>query len=142
MQEHKAEEFISLVTDWAKREPEIVGLLLVGSYAHGKANPDSDIDLIAFANDINPWLERRDWVNNFGKLRQIEYEDWVGVKTIRAFFTNSFEVEFSFALPSWAATNPVDPGTFRVISDGSRILLDPQGFLSKLLRAVECNKVY
>jgi hypothetical protein len=36
------------------------------------------------------------------------------------------------AEPAWAATNPVDPGTRRVVTDGLRILHDPDGRLAAL----------
>lgn len=36
---------------------------------------------------------------------------------------------------SWANTNPVDAGTFRVINDGHRIVYDPDGALTDLSNA-------
>lgn len=33
---------------------------------------------------------------------------------------------------SWAATDPVDDGTRRVITDGHRVLYDPHGALAAL----------
>jgi hypothetical protein len=36
-------------------------------------------------------------------------------------------------IAKWAGTGPVDPGTRRVISDGIRILYDPEGMLGSLL---------
>jgi hypothetical protein len=36
---------------------------------------------------------------------------------------------------AWAATDPVDPGTRRVVRDGMSILYDPGGLLERLAEA-------
>lgn len=41
----------------------------------------------------------------------------------------------SWARGARAATDPVDPGTRRVVGDGLRILHDPDGLLARLLEA-------
>jgi len=140
MQLSPAENLINVVTNWARTQPGISGLLLAGSYVHGTARPDSDIDLVLLAPDSSPWLERREWLNQFGDVERINLEDWVGVKTQRAFFAGSLELEFNFAPLSLASTNPVDPSTFRVVADGVKILLDPEGALNRLVEAVELTK--
>jgi hypothetical protein len=45
------------------------------------------------------------------------------------------EVEVGLTEPAWAATDPVDPGTRRVVTDGMRILRDPDGRLAALAAA-------
>jgi hypothetical protein len=45
------------------------------------------------------------------------------------------EVEVGLTEPAWAATDPVDPGTRRVVTDGMRILHDPDGRLAALAAA-------
>jgi hypothetical protein len=47
------------------------------------------------------------------------------------------EVEFGFAAPSWAATEPVDAGTAQVVGDGFRVLYDPVGILRALVVACQ-----
>jgi hypothetical protein len=43
------------------------------------------------------------------------------------------EIEFTFCAPSWAATDPVDPGTVDVVSQGCRVLSDKAALFEKLL---------
>jgi hypothetical protein len=45
-------------------------------------------------------------------------------------------VEVGFAPPEWAAIDPCDDGTRRVIEDGCWIILDPTGLLNRLVGAV------
>jgi len=45
-------------------------------------------------------------------------------------------VEFGFALPQWAAIDPLDEGTREVVLDGCWILLDPTGLLNQLLQQI------
>jgi hypothetical protein len=46
------------------------------------------------------------------------------------------EIEFTFCSPSWAATDPVDPGTAAVVSNGWRVLLDKAGRFENLALAI------
>ena len=39
------------------------------------------------------------------------------------------------APPSWVATDPVDEGTRRVVTDGVSVVYDPKGLLARLLDA-------
>jgi hypothetical protein len=50
------------------------------------------------------------------------------------------EIEFGFAPLSWANVNPIDPGTRQVISDGCRVLYDPDKILSQLFTSVDRKK--
>lgn len=45
-------------------------------------------------------------------------------------------MELTFAAPSWADTSPIDPRTYRVVSDAFRIVVDKDGRLDALLSAV------
>ena len=44
-------------------------------------------------------------------------------------------MELGVAAPGWAATDPVDPGTARVVVDGMRILHDSDELLARLQQA-------
>lgn len=137
----KALKFISEVAEWAQGHAKILGALLVGSYAHGKARLDSDIDIMLFVSDIGPWLQNsEEWLKLFDKVNNVRLEDWGAVKTLRAFYENGVEVEFNFTTLDWASIDPIEPNTFRVISDGAKVLYDPQGILTNLLTAVSSSK--
>jgi hypothetical protein len=53
---------------------------------------------------------------------------------------DGLEVEVGIAEPVWAATDPVDPGTRRVVTDGLRILHDPDGRLAALAIAASAGQ--
>lgn len=67
-------------------------------------------------------------------------EEYGAVWCRRAWFKPQYEVEFAFASLSWADVSPVDQGTERVVSDGCRILYDPDELLKRLAVAVPCSK--
>lgn len=122
---------IKRVTDWAAGRPDVFGLLLVGSYARGAARPDSDVDLVL----LSPDPAAHTWIDELALGTEIRTQAW-GIITERRFATPSgLEVEIGIGPPQWANTNPVDPGTHRVITDGSRILHDPTGSLARLRTA-------
>jgi len=128
------EETIDRVRRWAVDRRDIVGLLLVGSCARNAARPDSDIDLVLLTNDAVQYSGTT-WANELALGRLIRTQSW-GPITERRFVTASgLEVEINIGSADWANTNPVDPGTHRVVTDGVRPLHDPTGVLASLLHA-------
>lgn len=61
-----AKQFIEEYTKWAEAQEEILGVMLVGSYARNSARPDSDIDLVIITNRLEIYLEDDTWVKEFG----------------------------------------------------------------------------
>ncbi|MBK7890150.1 MAG: HIT domain-containing protein [Bdellovibrionales bacterium] len=125
-------DLIAKVTRWAEDQSGILGAMLVGSYAHGTARPDSDVDLMLFTSDPSIWLKTTDWLSQFGQVEKVEREQWGSVTSLRVYYRDSFEVEFNFASLLWASIDPVDAETLRVVSDGVRVLYDPHGALKRL----------
>jgi uncharacterized protein len=134
------------VTQWASHRTDIAAAALVGSWARGAARVDSDIDLMFLA--ANPASFRQDerWINEIQwAVVDAEIADWkdqdYGVIWSRhVYLNNETEIEFGFGFPSWASVNPVDAGTFRVVSDGCRILYDSANLLSKLIDKVKSTQ--
>lgn len=52
--------FLQSVIEWAKNEPDLMALALVGSYARGEASPESDVDLILLLRNPKEHLKDRD----------------------------------------------------------------------------------
>lgn len=52
-------------------------------------------------------------------------KDYGVIWSCHVYLKDKTEVEFSFGAPSWASTQPTDEGTFKVITDGCRVLYDP-----------------
>ncbi|GLY90898.1 nucleotidyltransferase domain-containing protein [Actinoallomurus iriomotensis] len=128
------ENVIARVTRWAAERDDVLGLLLVGSYARDAAGPGSDLDLILLTKETDRYADDT-WADelNLGELTRVQ--SW-GPITERRFLTDAgLEVELNIGSPDWARIDPVDPGTRRVVTDGVRILHDPEGALTQLRRA-------
>jgi hypothetical protein len=123
------------VTRWVANRPDVTGLLLVGSVARGTARLGSDVDLVLLTTDVAGYLDDHRWAGELGLFELIRAKQW-GPISERRFLTGSgLEIEFGIGSPSWADVDPVDPGTQRVVTDGCRILHDPNGCLARLLHA-------
>ena len=127
--------FLGDVTTWADEHPDVVGLALVGSHARGAGRRDSDVDLVVLCVNANSLVEHNDWIARFGEVRNVGIEDYGAVRSLRAFYQNGLELEFGIADPAWARV-PLDSGTRQVISDGIRILYDPNALLSEATNAI------
>jgi len=61
-------------------------------------------------------------------------------KRIWPWYKSGIEVEFGITSAEWAEI-PVDSGTFRIVFDGSKILVDKSKKLKQLLSEVKKSKV-
>ena len=96
---------------------------------------DSDVDIVLLTAKKEIYLGDESWVRELGGLRIVNTQEW-GPTTERRFVVPSgLEVEVSVAPPSWAATDPVDPGTRNIVRDGMSTLYDPRGLLERLAEA-------
>ncbi|HVS80772.1 MAG TPA: nucleotidyltransferase domain-containing protein [Pyrinomonadaceae bacterium] len=127
--------FLDKFSGWASLRPDIEGVALVGSYARDVANEESDVDLIILTKHSERYISDQSWASAFGEVGELKVEDWGRVKSLRVFYKDGLEVEYSFALPDWADI-PVDVGTHRVVSNGMKILFDPRGILGRLKQEV------
>jgi hypothetical protein len=112
----------------------VVGLLLVGSYARDAARPDSDVDLVLLTTD-EPAYRSDGWAAGLDLGEPVRTQAWGPILERRYVTRSGLEVEIGIGPPSWAATDPVDAGTRRVITDGARVLHDPTGLLATLMSA-------
>jgi uncharacterized protein len=134
------------VTQWASRRTDIAAAALVGSWARGAARVDSDIDLMFLAANPASFRQYENWINEIqwtvvdAEIDKWEDKDYGVAWSRHIHLNNEIQVEFGFGFPSWASTNPVDAGTFRVVSDGCRILYDPENLLSKLVDKVKATQ--
>lgn len=128
-------EFKHIFLDLFAAQKDVSGVCIVGSYARGGQQPGSDIDAVVFCSDPDKYISNRSWMNVFGSASDVQYEQWGPVQTLRAFLESGLEIEFNFSTLSWANI-PVDPGTYRVVSEGFEIHYDPSGQLLKLKKEV------
>jgi predicted nucleotidyltransferase len=145
MNQSQIEQFqriLTATTTWAEQRCDIHALALVGSWARNAAIPDSDIDLIALADDpqvfrtATAWLDELDWQTVGAAPESWRDQDYGMVWSRHLHLADGTEIEFGFGPPAWAATNPADQATAQVIRDGCRILYDPHGHVAQLKRYV------
>ena len=123
------ERFLSAVAQWASAQPDIVSVALVGSHARDTAEPTSDVDLVILTICPQRYLQVTDWTETFGPIVKQAIEDWGKVTSLRVWYERGKEVEFGITTPEWVA-HPIDEGTWKVISDGIRILFDRHEYLA------------
>jgi uridine kinase len=126
---------ISRIQRWAETRADVRALVLVGSQARGDARPDSDIDIVMLAIDAQPFLNDLLWLRDFGVDTDVTREPYGRVTSLRFRFDYGSEVELSIAPADWAA-EPIDAGTDHVMRDGSVVLLDRDGDVTRLRQRI------
>ena len=126
---------LARVRGWAAKRPDVAAVALVGSWAHNDARMDSDVDLVLLTDAEQSYLGQERWVAELGGLRIVKTARWGPLTERRFVLPSGLEVEVGIAPLVWAATDPVDWGTRRVVADGMRIIYDPCEFLSRLADA-------
>ena len=96
---------------------------------------DSDLDVVLLAEDREPFVRDDAWVHALGGTGLIGTRGWGPVTERRFVLPSGFEVELGVAPPAWAATDLVDGGTRRVVTEGISIVYDPEGLLARLMHA-------
>jgi predicted nucleotidyltransferase len=133
MTEADLNAFKESILSWAKPQPEISGVLLVGSCARGDFRADSDVDLVILSENKGKLLEDPTWTKTFGVIESQNREDWGEVVSLRTKYQGGLEVEFGITGPRWARWDPIDKGTLQVIQNGAKIIWDPRGILDILI---------
>lgn len=130
--EREVQEILALAERWAAAQEDVVGLAVVGSWAHGTATIDSDLDLVLLTENQRRFVERDEWTRDFGAVGSLRtIQRGVMVERRLAMFSG-LELDVVIGLPTWASREPLDPGTERVVRDGLRILHDPDSVLAAL----------
>ncbi|MFF3787965.1 nucleotidyltransferase domain-containing protein [Streptomyces sp. NPDC001933] len=129
----EVQEIIDRITLWAAIRQDIVGLLVVGSYARNAARPGSDIDIVLLTTDQTQYLNNA-WADELALGELVRTQGWGPITERRYATASGLEVEIGIGSPEWAQTDPVDPGTRRVVTDGARPLHDPAGVLASLIQ--------
>ncbi|MEV7627798.1 nucleotidyltransferase domain-containing protein [Actinoplanes sp. NPDC089786] len=129
----EVQSVVGEVVRWATEHQDVRGVVVVGSWARNAARMDSDVDIVVLTDGL-AHVDPDMWSLLLAG-RVIRERDWGPLREIRLVRPSGFEVEVGVVPLSWANTNPVDAGTFRVINDGHRIVYDPDGALTDLSNA-------
>lgn len=100
---------------------------------------DGDLDIVVLTDDKLKYINADDWIEDaVGEpAAVVRRMDWGPLLTERRLRLGSgFNIEFGFAPPAWAATDPIDPGTADVVRDGCEPLYDPDQAGAHVIEAV------
>jgi uncharacterized protein len=99
---------------------------------------DSDMDLVVLTDDVAAYVSAATWVNAATNTQApvVLTRAWGPLTERRVLLPSGFEVEYGFAPKSWADVTPVDQGSASVVTDGFRILYDPDDLLTLLVEQV------
>jgi predicted nucleotidyltransferase len=142
MEAPAAERFLARTVRWAQNREDVLGILLVGSWARGTPRADSDLDLMVVVDDPQEFRQNPRWMNEVDLGLEVSGwrdEDYGAAWSRHVYLEDSSKLEFGFSTREWASINPLDAGTKRVVSEGCRVLYDPQGVLERLLDYVRSN---
>lgn len=147
MNRTQADDLIAMLMKLVERRHDLRAMAVCGSWARGSQRADSDIDILLLATDVTPWRTATGWIGElpFGQAGL----SYAGHRTAaygvawsaHIQLQPAAELELTFVLPSWADTDPVDPGSHRVVTDGFRICADKDGRLTRLVTACVIQQV-
>ncbi|UOY03068.1 nucleotidyltransferase domain-containing protein [Blastococcus sp. PRF04-17] len=136
----EVESVLGRLTAWARQQPDVRALALVGSWARGAAHGASDVDVVLLTDSPERYVVDDDWPAEVGGERLLTTRRWGPLTERRFLLGTGLEVDFCVGPPAWASVDPLDPGTAAVVSAGMRSLHDPDGALATLAAAVAARR--
>ena len=132
---------IQIVKTWAENEPEIHAAAVVGSWARKQARADSDLDLMLLTPQPELFFDNYSFQHLPWHTLELEITDYYDriygvVRSRHLCFSRGQRIEFSFGYRSWADTEPIDLGTYRVISSGLKVIYDRKRLLANLIATI------
>jgi aminoglycoside 6-adenylyltransferase len=127
------DELLAKFVGWAKTQPDIVGVVNQGSRARidHPADEWADLDLIIFTTDKAKYIEKSDWLDNFGRsiITHLEKTAVGDELERRAIFEGGVDVDFSIISTEQIGENVESPSPqdLDMIRRGVRVLLDRTG---------------
>jgi RimJ/RimL family protein N-acetyltransferase len=135
-QPDELEQLLEHVAEWARSQDDLMAVALVGSRTRAASGPDSDVDLVFLSRDPARYVEQEEWAQELG-ASAVQASARRGVLTEqRLRMASGLELDVAIGGPTWASSEPVDPGTARVVREGCRVIHDPEGVLARLQGAV------
>ena len=99
---------------------------------------DSDIDFVLLTVSKDHYVTGNEWVAEAVSQQAdiVQTQEWGPLTERRVRLPSGLDVDFGFAAPSWASTDPVDPGTVQVVVGGCVPLVDPESHFARLIAVV------
>jgi aminoglycoside 6-adenylyltransferase len=128
------ERLIQRVVAWSQQELDVCGALIIGSRARTDHPADewSDLDVMLFVRDPEPYAHSADWVAGFGPvwLTFVERTPDGGAWERRVLYEGGLDVDFALNPAQWLehmAANGLPPEMADVVRRGVRVLADKDG---------------
>ena len=138
--EDEVDALLRAVREWAGDRVDLRAVALVGSWARGGAQADSDVDIVLVTETPGLYVDDAEWARPLGAVEVLRTQRWGVLTERRMALASGLVVEFGVVTPAWASTTPLDDGTARVVDDGLVALHDPSGLLSELAQAVAARR--
>lgn len=123
--------FFDKLKEYAWNTPHIESVIIVGSYARGTNKEDSDLDIVIITSSKPEMIENQNFVREFGEICKKQTEYYGACTSIRVWYKDGKEVEFGIVKPSWIS-KPLDAGTYQVLCDGYKVILDKKRYFENL----------
>ncbi len=94
MKVEQVELFLRDFGTWASSQPDILGVVLVGSFARNAATTSSDVDLVILARDPQRYLQDQAWVRQFGEPSRQQTEQYGALTSVRVWYSDGSEIEY------------------------------------------------
>jgi hypothetical protein len=128
--------FLAHVAEWAQAQADLVAVALVGSRTCQTSGPESDADLVFLSRDPGRYVRREDWAQELGACAVQATAHRGALIEQRLRMASGLQLDVAIGGAMWASSDPLDPGTARVVREGCRIVHDPEGILARLQAAV------
>lgn len=133
-------EFLINLKNYAITTSHIESIIIVGSYANHTETESSDLDVVIITRNKKKMLQDQKFTQNFGKVIRQRTEYYGVCTSIRSRYKDGKEIEFGLVDPTWIS-KPLDAGTYKVLSDGYKILIDKKHYFKDLKIWLFFNKV-
>lgn len=136
----QVEDLLKVIVAWAEPRSDISALAVVGSWARGTAQRESDLDLMLLVDQPSEYREDLAWLSEIlwepagFRLLSCDDVDYGDVWSRHVQLEPHAELEFSFGARTWASIDPIDSGAVAVVASGCRILLDREGALERFVQ--------
>jgi predicted nucleotidyltransferase len=121
-----------------KCDPNIIAVLLVGSYARNEQKEGSDINLVIITEEKEKLIQEDKWIKMYGDPKKAEVEEWGDIKSLRVKY-EEYEIEFGIGTKRWIRI-PLEKGTEKVLKDGYIILFEKENSMKDIKKVVEEKK--
>ncbi|WP_297714655.1 nucleotidyltransferase domain-containing protein [Clostridium sp.] len=125
------EDFFNELKEYARNTSHIESIIIVGSYDRGTNKKNSDLDIVIITSNKSGMIANQDFTQDFGEVYKQQIEYYGACTSIRVWYKDGKEVEFGIVEPSRISI-PLDTGTYKVLSDGYKIIIDKKRYFENL----------